>query len=872
MGCGASAARSYEEDYGQSSQLAVVRRAEQDGDAFWPIMVSTCFMWQHGYGKVSPFQLLHTKASRYEASASSGTDVNSCAKTGGSKRIRWIKDPDVSGDCRLADVPTVIDPDDVGPPTYFVSHAWLGTVCKLFDTITSFLSSASDETCIWIDCIAINQHGDTNPEQNQADVAAFEDVLQLCSGGTIVVVDMANGCNPASRAWCLYEWDYTLHYHGPDGLHLKGMDISDLAKVAEVVNLLDVEKASCQYEYDTRMILGNIRNHHGSTAKFNTALKLQLMLSPLSYKVDLGQRGRRSAGTTWHWGDVETWLEGFNGSGDMSRALCVLAGAGTGKSTISAAIWEQIFIESSDVAGAIHFLKHSDQRRLEPVKIIKSLAFQLAAKLPHLEAALLKLSPVDVAALTTMEAAFNMLLRPLELPSEPPRKIVIMVDALDEGDPLEQQQSGFTGGIMAGGNKALNLIVTCFSELPHNIRFIFSSRPDAACNHMQAILQRAFEAKEDGGPGGVTFIEPHHELMMMTQWMVGSAVRVGSMGRIMVFDTVVKECDLLEDEELVQGMLRESVLQGDPLLAVYGAYRAVFDMKPPSGVAKNLLQVLIAAQEPLSHSMLQLLGLSNHLESLPGWSCLLYIADHHIYMLHTSLSEWMVDASKSGPHAVDVTAGHRLMGMHLVLREVLSLGATSPAAADGRKLFRRTSVGGVEGGLERTLSKRSAWLSRGDVRGSVKRSAKVQFGEELHGSTPKRFTPGRGSTLNHISEDVDVSTNGCLRTSKIQINQADAPVRLSGSYKAFLQPLGEEAVNALKRASSRWIPQTSLQEGGKSVPSGKSWAGGKTFVFGKSFAGVKPSLSFKSIARAKMTPDNKSEHAEVMKRPTHADL
>ncbi len=44
--------------------------------------------------------------------------------------------------------------------------------------------------------------------------------LQVCSDGTIVVVDMASGCNPASRAWCLYEWDYTLHYHGADGLHM----------------------------------------------------------------------------------------------------------------------------------------------------------------------------------------------------------------------------------------------------------------------------------------------------------------------------------------------------------------------------------------------------------------------------------------------------------------------------------------------------------------------------------------------------------------------------------------------------------------------------------------------------------------------------
>ncbi len=63
----------------------------------------------------------------------------------------------MTGTSRLADVPSVIDPEDVGLPAYFVSHAWLGTVGKLFDTVLNFLSSASEETCVWIDCIAINQ-------------------------------------------------------------------------------------------------------------------------------------------------------------------------------------------------------------------------------------------------------------------------------------------------------------------------------------------------------------------------------------------------------------------------------------------------------------------------------------------------------------------------------------------------------------------------------------------------------------------------------------------------------------------------------------------------------------------------------------------
>ena len=32
-----------------------------------------------------------------------------------------------------------------------------------------------------------------------------QDVVHACSGGTLVVLDMGN-CNPATRAWCIYEW------------------------------------------------------------------------------------------------------------------------------------------------------------------------------------------------------------------------------------------------------------------------------------------------------------------------------------------------------------------------------------------------------------------------------------------------------------------------------------------------------------------------------------------------------------------------------------------------------------------------------------------------------------------------------------------
>ena len=52
-------------------------------------------------------------------------------------------------------------------------------------------------------CGSCTQHDDT--PYNARDVAAFKDVVQASSGGTVVVMDPSRA-NPATRAWCTYEW------------------------------------------------------------------------------------------------------------------------------------------------------------------------------------------------------------------------------------------------------------------------------------------------------------------------------------------------------------------------------------------------------------------------------------------------------------------------------------------------------------------------------------------------------------------------------------------------------------------------------------------------------------------------------------------
>ena len=124
-----------------------------------------------------------------------------------------------------------------------------------------------------------------------------------------------------------YDWDHTLLHHGRDGLHMTGMTSQDLGAIVKKIN---VDEAECWSEGDKAMILGKIREHHGSSDAFNAKLRLQLMLDPVSYKVDLEQLGERSKGTIWDFSKVEEWLVAADpaAAADRSRCLCIMAGAG----------------------------------------------------------------------------------------------------------------------------------------------------------------------------------------------------------------------------------------------------------------------------------------------------------------------------------------------------------------------------------------------------------------------------------------------------------------------------------------------------------------------------------------------------------------
>ena len=131
--------------------------------------------------------------------------------------------------------------------------------------------------------------------------------------------------------------------------------------------------------------------------------------------------------------------------------------------------------------SAHHLVKFSDQRRLDPVAMVKSIVFQVAQRVEAVRDLVFQLDVKEVDTLRDLDAAWKLLGGCLEKGCAG-SEVIVLIDALDEGDPPEQQRADFdpaTAGVVPVGNKALRLLVGYLSQLPPNFRFVVTSRPDA---------------------------------------------------------------------------------------------------------------------------------------------------------------------------------------------------------------------------------------------------------------------------------------------------------------------------------------------------------------------------------------------------------
>jgi hypothetical protein len=189
---------------------------------------------------------------------------------------RYVKDDIISTDRRVADA-GILGSEFFTTPLLFISHAWKGRFFKLVDEIIAYAEKhkLSEDYAVWMDMWAVNQHhsNEFSKQQNQEDVRAFQDVLKTCLDGTLVVCDF-DMCETYLRAWCLFEWDWTMFYHGRDRLRFVGLSEVEACRGAENI---DVDQADCFKAEDKEMILREIIKNHGGTTIFNDKLKLKMV-------------------------------------------------------------------------------------------------------------------------------------------------------------------------------------------------------------------------------------------------------------------------------------------------------------------------------------------------------------------------------------------------------------------------------------------------------------------------------------------------------------------------------------------------------------------------------------------------------------------
>jgi hypothetical protein len=251
---------------------------------------------------------------------------------------------------------------------------------------------------------------------------------------------------------------------------------------------------------------------------------------------------------------------------------------GEGKSTISAAIChlllglyeseEKIDHPFSPLIASAHFLRYSDAKTLDPVKMIKSFAYQLAKQMPDFAKAILDLDALTLHQLTYFEEAFEMLL--VHLPKTEP--IFILIDALDESDPLLQQQAGNEETFKPVANRVVYALTSLLITKLPNVRFIFTTRPDALGGNIEKVLRRSFTDS--------------------IKLVIPSELRAVSNddhqeGRVMVYDSIVQGCP----------KIHFGPLPACPNLQdTYRAYEVVWDDCKPSSEIRDLLNVIAAAQ------------------------------------------------------------------------------------------------------------------------------------------------------------------------------------------------------------------------------------------------------------------------------------
>ncbi|KAG1653263.1 hypothetical protein FOA52_008412, partial [Chlamydomonas sp. UWO 241] len=436
-----------------------------------------------------------------------------------------------------------------------------------------------------------------------------------------------------------------------------------LRECAAAFLVADIRSSNARRSPDRTKILDRIGGPKGIGHRdLNMQLKMLYNLNPI-----LGSKMRLSrllngwsfrAGMARH---MHRWMDPYVDwlnlpvSHPNYKCFSIVGSPGSGKSTLAAGLVTVVPASGLDLRPhAHHFAVQTECATVAAVGMLKACAWQLATSVPDLQVYLTGLDATKVAKLTSVDAAFQMLLRaPLNRLARdgkaPPNGIIFVVDGLEEADSL-------TGC----DNPLLMVLRELFPALPSFCRLVITCRPEEADGpsiikalrakyspmevNIRDLVPRDFiltqlEMQLDGlMEAGSPLPDAAHRIMrrgfdnMLYASVVVLGMRVGSGSK----DAIVRQWSAEDLSQLPMDLANVYAA------AFQGCLRRLPEARP--GVRTDvqlLIAVLTAAREPLSVHQLHGMGLSHALPLLPGWGSLFYEAGSKVRIFHKTLHDWL---------------------------------------------------------------------------------------------------------------------------------------------------------------------------------------------------------------------------------------
>ena len=369
--------------------------------------------------------------------------------------------------------------------------------------------------------------------------------------------------------------------------------------------------------------------------------ELQRLLTPHTQGGRLGTLVEREfVGRDWLFSDIEAWRHQ-----QEERTFWLVAEPGMGKSAIAA----RLAHSAARHTVAYHFCRFDEPDTRSPETFVRTLAFQLAARLPGYRTLLLYAARYPSKPLAEVQAddLFTLLLtNPLRYSidgGQSEDRLLVLVDALDEAPAIA------------------DLLARRHGDLPAWVALLLTSRPDTLIQSALSGIAPHLLANDD--PRNQSDLDAY-----LDQWLATvspapptnarAALLKNSEGNILYLATA------REGEKVGVFNLEDPDAYPKGLGALY---RNWFDRKFGDGVDVSawsasyaLLELVCASPEPLpitvARQTLNWVG-QDRIKATRPLGSLIQQQDNAIEMFHRSLAEWLQDAVLADRYWVNAEDG-----------------------------------------------------------------------------------------------------------------------------------------------------------------------------------------------------------------------